>query len=262
MRDNMQVYSKNLNEYIPDEFHRERIGKSMNEIKAARGLKKEDVPARIRSMEISYTAISSKLIELEPELKELVEDTDYNIKPIKLPWETFFINNKFVSPDGVTYMGISVGVGEVMFVLATGFDKDYNEIESIGFFSEDASDKNTKNENFLCGIVQNIVNLINHDKEVETIYVKTDPSTNKNRMRRGKMPRLNYTYLRTSGNLKIYAKKYISNRNNMNVMYLVRGHWRHYIADRYKEVKDTREWIKPYFKGKGEYINKKVVVKA
>jgi len=117
-------------------------------------------------------------------------------------------------------------------------------------------------KNVVAQFAYNLVNMINNQsKDFE--YIELFAGNNEKRIKRGKAPQRDVTFLRLSGELKIYAKYYSENRGKINVRYLVRGHWREFKSERYKESKGKKKWIYPFYKGDPtmELINKKVIIK-
>jgi hypothetical protein len=70
--------------------------------------------------------------------------------------------------------------------------------------------------------------------------------------------------IRVFGALKEYTREYnkakLRHHNNYNTYgWVVRGHWRHFNSDRFRQKKGKMVWIPPYVKGMGKELYQKVI---
>ena len=100
------------------------------------------------------------------------------------------------------------------------------------------------------------------EDEFEYIEKKVSAEQNEKRKKRDKAPLQNTTYIRLSDKLKKYIYHYNSKRGQINVRFLVKGHWMEFKDDRYKNMKGKRVWIYPFWKNedKLETSNKTIKV--
>ena len=101
-----------------------------------------------------------------------------------------------------------------------------------------------------------------NEPDVYLVDVQRTEEHNQKRIKRGKIPIPPYSLVKVTGELKIYMDKLRSeNAFKYSHKFWVRGHWRRFRSQKYKEKKGTKTWIKPYRKGQGILVHKDYVVK-
>jgi hypothetical protein len=240
------------------------------------------------SGQIMIYCLNKKNIELDSDLIPLIEDTDFPKEISHIPWDYFFIDNNFVLNEEIIIKGLAVAkspFNDCYLYIGTIYFKQYNQSVNLTFRNDYNDEKVTNNEilnkasdtsevllirkyliehnnylrDYLFKIINNFVTFINNShSDIE--YIDKIFYNSKSRINRGKLPNTNCTYIKLQGKIKQYAINYKSNRAIMNMMYLVRGHWRNYIAERYVNVKGKKEWIYPYYKGTGQDVSKNNVI--
>lgn len=108
-------------------------------------------------------------------------------------------------------------------------------------------------EKQLAEYVCNFLDFVNMPS-TQIIIQKENPEQTAKRERRGKAPIPTTAIIRLSKEHKTHLKK-LNEHEKMNYshQFWVRGHWRHYTAERYK---NETIWITPYIKGEGILIQK------
>lgn len=104
----------------------------------------------------------------------------------------------------------------------------------------------------------NVLDVMNHD--VETIDINTIISTreeNDKRIRRGKPPVPTKVYIRPKSEHRTYYVTLNEQVRNIGHRFIVRGHWRHFRSEKWKNKKGQSTWIKMQVRGKGLLIEKK-----
>jgi hypothetical protein len=221
--------------------------------------------------------VKTKNIRLHEDIIPLIEDTDSGKTfDIHMPWRCFFVNHRFVFGD---YIVNGFGLYQYeekthLLFFAMNIKDEYE------FFSNDeinnnmmsiideqnvpSQDKKSMREckTVVAQFAYNLVSMINNQSH-EIEYVEIPAGNNEKRMKRGKAPQKDITFLRLSGALKVYARYYSENRGNIGVRYLVRGHWREFKSERYKQAKGKKKWIYPFYKGDPtmEVMHKDVLVR-
>lgn len=105
--------------------------------------------------------------------------------------------------------------------------------------------------------VGNFLNLLNSD-EVETILIEKE---NLKRISRGKNPISKIVFVRLKDKIKKYLNKLKSeNSFEYNHSFWVRGHWRTFRNEKFKQNVGKIIWILPFIKGDGILVKKDYVV--
>lgn len=104
----------------------------------------------------------------------------------------------------------------------------------------------------------NFINLVN-DPEIILVESKVSRERNIKRLKRGKPPLKDSTFIRLDEKRKIYLNKVLSGEHRIKSGYAwwVRGHWRTLHDRRYKENQGKRVWIMPFIKNKKGILLKK-----
>lgn len=115
----------------------------------------------------------------------------------------------------------------------------------------------SKSKKFVHQFVLNFLNFL-HNPEIEYVEHTRSRKNIERRKKAGKPIIPNTNKIRVTGSLKRYidALNYGGNLGRYNYRFWVRGHFRNYNADRYKDMKGKKQWILPYIKGKGILIEK------
>jgi len=284
-----EINIKNLNNFKYGAFQfceNALFGKAYSE----EGLKSEE----IKSNKINFLNIfeNMRIFKIDEKIMSLLnpKTTKNDISYKNLPFESIYIPNEIIF-ENLKIKGLCVFIthiiydSEIVDDITVKKNKTYSEDKKIsvaGYYSDDFGnskflfnknicklrdycDKTLKNDrlnNFVSKYVCNIIDFLN---ERDVIYVDhtTSDKTNKNRVKRGKLPKPDYKAIRVTNELKIQLDKILSNDEiNYTHKFFVRGHFRVLRnSDKYKENTGKRIWIAPYIKGNGVLINKTYEVK-
>jgi hypothetical protein len=104
------------------------------------------------------------------------------------------------------------------------------------------------------------------DRDLSVTIIETTKEQNLKRISRKQIPLPTKVFIRAQGEFKKYVARFNDDtkeneedvkKRKISHKFMVRGHWRHFRAERYKqETKAKTTWIKPYFKGEGIVIAK------
>lgn len=209
------------------------------------------------------------MLKIDKDVLNTIIDTDnqHFYRPLMQP--LMFFNTDF-EMDNRLIKGLIViddsAVGKnqlsIMLVYFDLTDMSENHIVfKIGNYEND--DKFTKKElsfvNKLRNIVCNIIDLIEDDNLVDVRVVERDEKQNQKRAKRGKVAIPRKIVIKPKEEFRVYVDKYNKQREDFTYShkFQVRGHWRHYMSDKYTiEKRGTKKWIKPFFKGEGILIKK------
>lgn len=226
----------------------------------------------------------TKIINIEDELVELCLNTDNTPKNRKLFYNDFFIN-KIIKINHYEIRGILVS--NTIFTtdknMCSAFIRDTNKRKPDGTYTHfcctlnmdgemsdridskhDLTNEELKNsimvETKLRCFVANIIDFVEHQKH-EYVQVETHYSSEQDQKRidKSKSPIHSQVYIKLNQIIKTYATT-LGNQIHYNHKFVVRGHWRHFNSDRYRESKGKSTWIKPFIKGQGILVNKEVTV--
>ena len=231
-----------------------------------------------------------RILEIDESIMELILYTDNTafFRPIFLP--SFFINNTF--EFGNYYVkGIlvyqcarkddkSVNIDEnivpndirIYFVtfdsdnfITSDFDISLRKIEKdeigskIRIFFLNKKEKVKELFNRVLLLVCNVIDLIEGNKEeLELREIKSSPAQNEKRIKKGKIPIKDRIIIKPKKQLLNYINEFEKNyaKFHYSHKFVVRGHWRHFMAERYKYAQNKKIWIRPYIKGEGLLIQK------
>lgn len=121
-------------------------------------------------------------------------------------------------------------------------------------------DENINLQKYVSTLVCNILDFMNHDTETITINtIIKDDKVNEKRIKRGKPPIPTKVHIRPKSEFRNYYVSFNADLDTRHFShrFLVRGHWRHYRADRFVNKSGKSVWIKPFIKGKGIFVEKK-----
>lgn len=238
-----------------------------------------------------------RLVEIEEDLINLVINTDNNIFHRPLFFPTVFINNdieydgaiikgiliseaivhgkehQLIYGDLYEDYGEYANDYEIFYIVA---DTKYN-ITTMRLMSlieprirsnlSDQDIRMTNIDNFVRNMIVNIVDMVEGiDKDLLVTIIETTKEQNLKRLGKGQIPFPTKIYIRTQGEFKKFVQKFNSDiqeskendkMHKISHKFMVRGHWRHFRAERYKrETKARPIWIKPFWKGEGIPIAK------
>lgn len=218
---------------------------------------------------ITETETLTKVIGVEEDLLEILKNTKNKIFFRKPPYPLMFLDNEFsfvADKENILVRGLIIADApnneQKFLVLGIGFDSKFNPIQ-INFVVEDTF-IGMKEQKNMAELVCNILDLLNEKRDI-TYYSKVyDTVQEQKRASKGKAYRQNKTIIKAHGSLKILCSEVNSVRTKytLNCSYVVRGHFRHFKAERFNDkLKNTQVWIKPFLKGKGEFVKKKIILK-
>jgi hypothetical protein len=111
-----------------------------------------------------------------------------------------------------------------------------------------------------------IINLILfiENPEVEWIDVVRSDKNTQRRLKQNKLPLPSSQKVRLTGKIKRYVSSIQNDimHDSFDFRFWVRGFWREYRSDKYKEMKGKIQFIEPFMKGKGELRNRIYSVEA
>jgi len=228
---NMEIYGVHLSEYCVNldkkKFIEDKLKKSLKDIECdeERMIKKWDI-----------------ICELDKDHTLFSNDSNYDHKMIS--WQ--LVGNDY-NDDTVFLLSGAIGKDNRLKI----FEKITN------FKIEDIEEIKPNISLFIC----NFLDFLN-DPDVNLIKVERDENKNNKRVKRGKLSIFTSFYIRLKGELKIYFDKLQSDlaENKFNHRFWVRGHYKHWRSDKFKNVKGKKTWVKPYIKGQGILIDKQYIV--
>ena len=240
---------------------------------------------------------SSKVFEISPDITRLLLMTTNKVRPTMLPFPTVFIETTLNFKKGWTvdyaphfleqnYLGLLLIEGEpfesdkglldkTVFtekypnIIICAVTQDLPEPYGIGHifvslyceydFSQDKPlDKVWRAErDFLRNFVMNFLDFLN-EPNIKLVEIKRSEKSREKRIRKRKIPLPPSTVITLTGKLKEYVNQVKTGRHfSYSHSFWVRGHWREFKSDWYKQKKGQRTWIYPYVKGEGLLIDKR-----
>jgi hypothetical protein len=251
--------------------------------------------AKILEMESSRDINKElRLVELEKDLIPLVESTENKIffRPLFFP--SIFINNDFHFEDliikGIYVTQCHTEKGTSSYFLHHSDANDYAVFAvaadvnvaceyhlSIAFIDKamgspylDSKEENSKLKRcaeYLRTLICNIVDMVEgNTDDLSVVTIETTKEQNIKRVRRKQIPIPTRVVIRAKGEFKKYVKKFNSDTDDvrsgrLGYKVLVIGHYRHFRDEKFKNVKGTKKWIFPYWKGEGIAISKDYVLR-
>lgn len=251
--------------------------------------------ARILGMESSKDINRElRLVELEKDLIPLVESTDNKIffRPLFFP--SIFINNDFHFEDliikGIYITECHTEKGSssyflhhqdvndyAVFAVAADVNKGFEFYLSVALIDKTMGDHylDSKEENnklkrcaeYLRTLICNVVDMVEgNTDDLSVVTIETTREQNIKRIRRKQVPMPARIVIRAKDEFKKYVKKFNSDmadvrREKFGHKFLVMGHYRHFRDEKFKNVKGTKKWIFPFWKGEGIAISKDYILK-
>ncbi len=230
-----------------------------------------------------------RLVELDNDLIPLVESTDNKVffRPLFFP--SIFINNDFHFEDliikGIYITQCHTEKGSASYFLHHSAVNDYTIFAvaadvskacefhlSIAFVDDtmgipflDSKEENVKLKRcaeYVRTLICNVIDMVEgNSDDLSVVVIETTVEQNIKRIRRKQIPMPTRVIIRANGEFKKYVKKFNSDANDamrgkLGYKFIVRGHYRHFRDEKFKNVKDTKKWIKPYWKGEGIAVSK------
>ena len=217
---------------------------------------------RLRFLSIGETGFSlpeCRILQIDPDMIPLLEDTDPDYSDLHLPFPVMFVNHQFTIGKFRINGFMMADLKELeKHGLNVDWDSDQqpfrvlavvmNTEDNYEFFSNEplgarritndqdvfADSDKEKREMFYASklinkIGANLISLIiNDEREIKTFELRADPVQNQKRIKRGKMPHKDKLVIRLSDRLSAYAKAYAKKRGEISIRFLVRGHRFHF----------------------------------
>lgn len=230
-----------------------------------------------------------RLVELEKDLVQIVENTDNSIFYRKLFFPSIFFNNDFhfenlivkgiyitecytegddanyclhhPSPNDYAIFTVSADIeqGCEFYTCIALVDKAMG----LRFTDSKEEDKKTSRlANFIRILVCNILDMVEGNDELTVTTIVSTKEQNEKRKKRGQIPIPNKVFIRASGEFKKYINNFNREISKPSHSFEVRGHWRHFRDERYVNMKGQKIWIKPMIRGQGIFIKKDYVIKG
>ena len=273
-------FTHKLINFINDELKKEKIDESNIIVKSFNQLLKE-----ITDQDINKYL---RIIKIDDLLMHLVEHTDNEIfyRPLITP--TMFIDNEIWFKDemikGITIVDLEFynefilkfeesikikiePMKENYFIFFFMINKINYDI-SYDFFTLEYDMANTNKElkQYLRNVICNVLDMIYAmDDKLNITIIETAEEQNIKRIKRDQIPIPTKIFIKPKDEFKQYVYKFVKDMEDgirkIGHKFLVRGHWRHFRAERYKqETRETPVWIKPFWKGEGIMIAKEYMI--
>lgn len=247
-------YDKEIIEFLSD--FRDRVSKSAS----------QDINKELR------------LIEIEDDLIPLIEHTDNKIFYRPLFFPTVFINNDFKFENfiikGLLIEDVPTEKDILIYIIAmdtNNYDMMTSMViltvekmitQSYNILETEAQKQSERFNKHIQLLVCNIIDMVDgNDEDLEVTTIVTSPEQNIKRMKRSKIPFPTKVFIRANKAFKQYIKDFNDTdeeckENKLSCKFLVRGHWRHFRAERFARKRGEKIWIKPFYKGQGIVISK------
>lgn len=111
----------------------------------------------------------------------------------------------------------------------------------------------------------NIVDMVEgNDGDLDIVNIEMTRKQNLKRIKRGKLQLPTKIYIKPRSHFRkvLIGFREQGEKLGYGHKFMVRGFWRHYRAERYKEKIGTKKWIKPFWKGQGNVVSKDYKVKG
>jgi hypothetical protein len=235
-----------------------------------------------------------RLVELEKDLIPLVESTDNKVffRPLFFP--SIFVNNDFHFEDliikGIYITQCHTEKGSSSYFLHHPDVNDYAVFAvavdvnvgceyhlSIAFVDKtmgnpflDSKEENGKLKRcseYIRTLICNIVDMVEgNTDDLSVVTIETTKEQNIKRIRRKQIPIPTRVVIRSKDEFKKYVKKFNADMDGVRSSgvehkVLVMGHYRHFRDEKFKNVKGTKKWIFPYWKGEGIVVSKDYVLR-
>ena len=111
-------------------------------------------------------------------------------------------------------------------------------------------------------LVCNIIDMVEgNDEDLEITTIHTTQEQNLKRIKRRKVPFPTKVFIRANKQFKQYIKDFNEEdeeckETKLTCKFLVRGHWKHFRAERYVRKRGEKTWVKPFYKGQGIVVAK------
>lgn len=235
-----------------------------------------------RDLNSIITSDEVSMVRIDENIMNTILDTDNEVFYRPLFNDFLFIDFEYEVEENMVIKGLTImdansknisNNSESLVVFLLMFDKrDFSNNfmkfrigKDSDISDENFSKKELKTVNKLRNIVCNIIDLVEDEQLVETITIVKDVKQNEKRLKKGKIPMPTKVVIKPKKDFKIYLDEYKTNSEKFKYShrFKVRGHWRHYRSDRYSiEKRNTKKWVKPFFKGSGITIKKEYEIKG
>ncbi len=219
-----------------------------------------------------------RLLEIEDDLIPLIERTDNKIFYRPLFFPTIFINNDFIFENyiikGLLIEDVPTEKDILIYLISMDMN-NYDLMASMVILRTEkvitqsynvpeiaTQEKSERLNAYIQLLVCNIIDMVEgNDEDLEVTTIVTSPEQNIKRMKRGKIPLPTKIFIRANKTFKQYIKDFNDadeecKENKLSCKFLVRGHWRHFRAERFARKRGEKIWIKPFYKGQGIVIAK------
>lgn len=215
-----------------------------------------------------------RIVEIDDDLKRIIENTGNDIFHRKCFIDNIFINCDFAY-DNYIFRGILVldasANNSIKGIVTDGGESSRNNLAIASLIYNthkkeycilitDLFSPADKNAQYIRTIVCNILDLVtNNIQDIQIVdtanFSRNNKTNNRNKTKHDKI------FVRSARDFKKYAENF-SKHEKCNHRFIVRGHFRHYRDDRYSdELRKSPKWIKPFYKGDGIIIEKKYNIK-
>ncbi len=120
--------------------------------------------------------------------------------------------------------------------------------------------------NYIRLIICNIVDMVEgNDEDLEVVTIHTTKEQNIKRIKRGQVAFPTKIFIKPKKEFKQYVKDFNqadeeNKKSKLSYKFLIRGHWRHFRAERFVHKRGEKTWIKPFYKGQGIVVSKEYKV--
>lgn len=223
----------------------------------------------LSEQELQEVGSEEHVFEVEPKVVVLLEQTDVDWSPVRLPFPHVFLDGRFAGEDRAYY---GIRLRELPIEHAPGFPVIY--LDAFYWHDEDPHighvhfalpwrkpPKGTSRDfvrqvRMLTRVMMNFVYILDQP-EVKVIPFEPSEKSKRRAIARGFHPRPPGSRVKVRGELRVYLDRVRKGtRGPYTHAFWVRGHWRHYTAERYREARGTRRWVPPYVKGEGILVPK------
>lgn len=237
----------------------------------------DSVPDSISEMLTAFDSLAKSMkdksgevtiYEIKDELFDIIKNTDNKFFYRRIPQNIIFLDNEFYVKDyivkGLFIVDDNKHSKDRFIVIGWGINTVKYSTELIFFEVGNSGYQGEKEHKSLALQIVTILDMIDDKRDIEFYEKKIDPERNLKRAKRGKPALHDKIIIRPNQPMKRYLSSFSSDAKfRYSHKFLVRGHYRHYMSDRYSaELRGTKKWVKPYYKNPdGVLITKKYIVK-
>ncbi len=154
-----------------------------------------------------------------------------------------------INKHSLEYNNISFGINQDIKAIADNFlHKDIKVdrfmIKSIKYYQK---------------ICKNLTNMmVNREISYTKVETLSNQKQNEKREKRGKPHKVDTMTIKLTGEHKVYANHFYNIRKENPNAYVVRGHWRHFNSERFKDSFGKKKWIMPFIKNSDKPLPKEL----